>query len=498
MAEPGVFDVHAYYPRALSHSIAPGYCLAQGRLAEALPVIGLAMFAAEPDDEAGCLAGADPVIAARHGRAVERYADLLGRSRGLLMKASQLLSLANLPSARSPEPIAIYRSLLARCGNDTPAMPGGLAADLAESELGLPLHQVFVDFDPHPLAAASIGQVHAATLQDGRDVAVKIQYPGVAEAIRTDLFDSDQLASFVRLGCEMTCVRPDIAAIAGELSARIVEELDYQVEAANQEAFAAAYRGHPQIRIPETVPELCTSRLLTMELSEGYSWERAKTAPKHLRDRWGEVIYRFAVGSLTRLGMLNADPSPRNYLFHADGGVTFLDFGCVRRYTARQVGTIQTLMRAIVDGDAEQLIDVLTQAGYVSQSNPPNPADLRAWFRAAHLPVVSEQPYTYSPEFAATLRGPELARSGRYADVIDGLNIPADYLAVVRVNLGITRVLSGLRATGDWAAMHREYCRAGYLPDCSPDSFDSWESHESWDSDSDSLDSRDFRGSLDL
>jgi predicted unusual protein kinase regulating ubiquinone biosynthesis (AarF/ABC1/UbiB family) len=489
VTEPGVFDVHAYYPRALSHSIAPGYCLAQGRLAEALPVIGLAMFAAEPDEEtARCLAGADPVIAARHGRAVARYADLLGRSRGLFMKASRLLSVANLPSARSPEPIAIYRSLLAGCEDDTPAMPAGLAADLAESEIGLPLHEVFADFDPHPIAAASIGQVHAATLQDGRDVAVKIQYPGVAEAIRTDLFESDQLASFVRLGCQTTCVQPDIAAIAGELSARIIEELDYQVEAANQEAFAAAYRGHPQIRIPETVPELCTSRMLTMELSEGYSWERAKTAPKQLRDRWGEVIYRFAAGSLTRLGMVNADPSPRNYLFHADGSVTFLDFGCVRRYSARLVGTIQTLMRAIVGGDADHLLDVLTQAGYVSQSHPPRPADLLAWFRATHAPVVSAQPYTYSPEFAAKLRGPELARSGRYADVIDGLNIPADFLAVVRVNLGVTSVLSGLGATGDWAAMHREYCRAGYLPDCSADSFDSW----------DSRDSRDSRGSLDL
>jgi predicted unusual protein kinase regulating ubiquinone biosynthesis (AarF/ABC1/UbiB family) len=182
VAEPGVFDVHAYYPRALSHSIAPGYCLAQGRLAEALPVIGLAMMAPERDDDAAaCLAAVDPVIAARHGRAAERYANLLGRSRGLVMKASQLLSLANLPSVGSAEHDAFYSSLLARCEDDTPSMPAGLAADLVESELGLALRDVFVDFDPHPIAAASIGQVHAARLHDGRDVAVKIQYPGVAE-----------------------------------------------------------------------------------------------------------------------------------------------------------------------------------------------------------------------------------------------------------------------------------------------------------------------------
>jgi predicted unusual protein kinase regulating ubiquinone biosynthesis (AarF/ABC1/UbiB family) len=432
-------------------------------------MVGLAMAAADAGD---CAPAHDHFVAARHGRAVERYADLLGRSRGLVMKASKLLSVANLPAVGSPEHEAFYRSVLSWCEDDTPSMPAGLAADLVETELGFPLHEVFIDFDPHPIAAASIGQVHAARLQDGRDVAVKIQYPGVGVAIRADLFEGDQLTSFLRLGCGMTCVQADIDAIASELSARIVEELDYEVEAANQEAFAAAYRGHPLIRIPDTVPELCTSRLLTMDLSEGYGWERARTAPRHLRDRWGEVIYRFATGSLTRLGMLNADPSPRNYLFHADGGVTFLDFGCVRRYSAPQVSTVQAAMRAIADGDAGLLLEALIHAGYASPSDPPDEDDLLAWLQAAHAPIVAEQPYTYSAGFAATLRGADLARSGRYADVISRLKIPADFLAVIRVNLGVTGVLAGLGATADWAAMHREYCRSGYLPGCSVDSGD--------------------------
>ena len=461
MAEPPVSDMHAHNPQDLPHSVAPGYYLAHGRLAGTLPLVGLTL--ANPDGAASAAArrcNADTAIAARHGRAAEQYVDLLGRSRGVVMKACQLLSLASLPPVGSPEHQAIYQSALSRSEEDTPSMPAGLAADLAETELGLPLHEVFTDFDPHPIAAASIGQVHSARLQDGRDVAVKIQYPGVERAIRADLCNGEQLASFLRLGCGMTCVQADVPAIARELSARIAEEIDYRVEAANQEAFAAAYRGHPLIRIPETVPELCTARVLTMELSDGFRWARARTAPRHLRDRWGEVIYRFAVGSLTRLGMLNADPNPGNYLFHTDGSVTFLDFGCVRRYTARQIRTVQAVMQAIVDSDATQLLGVLSQAGYVDLTDPPDASALMAWMQETHTPIVAEQPYTYSTDFAATLRGSDLARSGRYADVISRMAIPPDFLAVVRVNLGLAGVLAGLGATGHWAAIHREHCGA--------------------------------------
>ena len=453
--------MHAYSPQGLPHSVAPGYCLAQGRLAGMLPLVGLTLADHGGwDSWAARRRNADTAMAARHGHAAEQYADLLGRSRGVVMKACQLLSLASLPTVGTAEHQAIYQSVRARREDDTPSMPAGLAADLAENELGLPLHEVFADFDPHPIAAASIGQVHAARLHDGRDVAVKIQYPGAERAIRADLCDNELLASLLRLSCGMTCVQADVPAIARELSARIAEEIDYRVEAVNQEAFAAAYRGHPLIRIPETVPELCTARVLTMDLSDGFCWARAAAAPQHLRDRWGEVIYRFSVGSLTRLGMLNADPDPGNFLFHADGSVTFLDFGCVRRYTATQIRTVQAAMQAIVDSDSTQLLRVLSHAGYVNMADPPDGAALMAWLREAHTPVVAEQPYTYSPDFAAALRGSDLARPGRYADVIRRLTIPPDFLAVVRVNLGVARVLAGLGATGHWAAIHREHCGA--------------------------------------
>ncbi|MGI9009528.1 MAG: ABC1 kinase family protein [Streptosporangiaceae bacterium] len=445
----------------MASGIAPGYYLAPGRLAGSLPLTGLTVTRGDSAMATGARRrNADSAMVARHGAAAGRYADLVGSSRGVVLKACQLLSLASLPAVGSPEHQAVYQSVLARRADETPAMPAGLAADLAETELGMPLHEVFTDFDPHPIATTAIGQVHTASLQDGREVAVKIQYPGVERAIRADLGDTELLASFLRLGSGMTCVESDLPAMARELSARIAEEIDYRIEAANQDAFAAAYQGHPLIRIPETVPEFCTARVLTMDLSDGYGWSRARSAPRPLRDRWGEVIYRFTAGSLTMLGMINADPNPGNYLFHADGGVTFLDFGCVRRYSPRQIRTVQAVMRAIADSDPVLMLDAMTEAGYVNAKDPPDAGALLAWLQATHAPVISPQPYTYSPEYAAMLRGADLARAGKFADVIKRLTIPADFLSIVRVNLGVTAMLAGLRSTGNWAAIHREYCGA--------------------------------------
>lgn len=455
----------------VASDVAPGYYLAPGRLTGSLPLTGLTVTNSDSAMATGARRrNADVAMVARHGKAAGRYADLVGSSRGVVLKACQLLSVASLPAVGSPEHQAIYQSALAHRGEQTPPMPAGLAADLAETELGMPLHEVFADFDPHPIATTAIGQVHMACLHDEREVAVKIQYPGVERTMRDDLHelseasDNELMASFLRLGCGMTCVDSDVPAIARELSARISEQLDYRIEAANQDAFAAAYQGHPLIRIPETVPEFCTARVLTMDLSDGMCWTRARSAHRHLRDRWGEVIYRFTVGSLTRLGMVNADPHPGNYLFHPDGAVTFLDFGCIRRYSPQQIRTMQAIMQAIAESDAALVLETMTEAGYVKADDPPDAAALLAWLQASHAPIIEPQPYTYSPEFAAMLRGADLARAGKYADVITRLTIPADFLSIVRVNLGVTAVLAGLRSTANWAAIHREYYGASAHP----------------------------------
>ena len=438
--------------------------LPQGRLRRVAPLAGLALrnsAAAAVAAVRGRPGGAD-----HHARAAARYAELFGRSRGALMKAGQFLSLDGIGPVVPDDHWMVYQEALARLQDNAPPMPPGLAVSVVEAELGVPWREAFAEFDPDPVAAASIGQVHTARLPGGRPVAVKVQYPGVAQAIRADLRNGELLAAFIQLGRGLISVPGDLTGFAREISARIEEETDYRAEAAHQARFAAAYRGHPFIRVPEVVRDLSTGRVLTMELATGRRWSQTAAAASELRDRWGEVIYRFALGSLHRLGMVNADPHPGNYLFHDDGTVTFLDFGCVQHYTRQQILTLRAAAQAVVDNDAGALGHVLAAGGYLDRADSADPDELLCWLREALAPITASQPFTYTSEFAASLVRTGLSPDSRHARAVRSLAIPADLVSLARVNLGVTAVLGALRATGEWDAIRRELAHAG--PPASP------------------------------
>jgi hypothetical protein len=194
-----------------------------------------------------------------------------------------------------------------------------------------------------------------------------------------------------------------------------------------------------------------------MELAEGLCWSDAVSADAASRDRWGEAIFRFGLGGLRRHRMFNADPHPGNYLFHEDGGVTFLDFGCVKRFRPEHVNTMMAIVCAIVDGDTEALVRVLRAAEFIGPKDDPDPAELLGWFREQFEPLIAEQPFTYTPEFAAAVVRSEVSPFGRYSGVTRRMAMPPDYLMISRIDLGITAVLGGLRATGDWAAIRAEW-----------------------------------------
>jgi predicted unusual protein kinase regulating ubiquinone biosynthesis (AarF/ABC1/UbiB family) len=438
----------------------PGDGIDGGRLRRTAPLVGLTARTAGEAVVArvrGKVSGADS--SEFHIRTAERYAELLGRSKGALMKAGQMLSFTSITPAVPTEFQSIYQTALARLCDDAPPMAPELARDVLERELGCPADSVFAQFDWAPLAAASVGQVHAARLHDGRAVAVKIQYPGVADAIGADLKNAQLLATLLSLFASLYTRRlhADVRDAARDIGERIVEELDYRFEAATQAEFAQHYRGHPFIHVPEVIGELCTGRVLTQELCLGRSWIEALGAEQELRDQWAEAIWRFVYGSHARFGMINADPHLGNYVFHDDGSVSFLDFGCVQRFRRDQADMGVTILRECLRGDVLGTWRASVEIGYWKSSDPVTPEEVFAWWHEPFRYLWDEQPFTITPEHAASWIEHRFSPTGRSANALRYLTMQPGCVAWTRIEVALSSLLAELHATNDWAAIVGEY-----------------------------------------
>ncbi|MCB0981893.1 MAG: AarF/ABC1/UbiB kinase family protein, partial [Ilumatobacter sp.] len=277
----------------------------------------------------------------RELRTAEAVAERLGNMKGALMKLGQMASYVD---EGLPGPL---RAALAELQSNAPPMSADLAAGVIERELGAPPDRVFVEWDPDPIAAASIGQVHRAVVVDPatgieRAVAVKVQYPGVGDAVAADLRNADLLGVILQQG--FGGLNPD--DMVAEIKERLSEELDYTLEARNQQAFADFYRGHPFIHVPEVLPTLSTPRVLTSELVNGHDWQALGAWPQEQKDLAGETLFRFVFRSLYGMHAFNGDPHPGNYLFHGDGRVTFLDFGLVKHFSEAEMRTFVGMVKA--------------------------------------------------------------------------------------------------------------------------------------------------------
>ena len=390
-----------------------------------------------------------------HVRNAERYADVLSRSKGLLMKVGQILSFVDTSAVINGPYGEVYRGALSALQADAEPMDPVLVAAVVESELGRPPEEAFAAFDPTPIAAASIGQVHAARLHDGTEVAVKVQYPGVADAMHDDLANTELLFTFLKIvmGMLPQFKNADVRGLADEISERFSEELDYANELANQAEFADHYRGHPFARVPEVFPELSTDRILTMEMIHGRRWNEIDDADQELRNRWGEVVERFFFGSIARFGMFNADPHPGNYLFHDDGTVTFLDFGCVKRMSPTVQRGFWEAPAAAIDNDADRLMRVFIEQGFIRPDSPPPPDKLLAWVRQNFAALHQPQPFTFTPQFAADLLG---HMASMEKEVMRNTTVPKDFVFTNRIFIGLYSILGALNATADWRAMFEE------------------------------------------
>ncbi len=434
--------------------------IGRGRLRRTVPLAALTARTAGEAVVVGLrskLTGADRTEF--HVRTAERYAELLGSSKGALMKAGQMLSFVSLGPAVGEEFQATYQAALTRLRSDAPPMAPELARDVLERELGRPTKDAFAEFDWEPLAAASIGQVHAARLHDGRAVAVKIQYPGVGSAIEADLKNTELLATFLSLirGLSPRELNIDLSAAAEEIGERINEELDYRAEAANQEEFAEIYSGHPFIHIPEVIGELSTARVLTQELVRGRPWSEALTASQDLRSSWAEAIHRFLYGSYTYFHVFNADPHPGNFLFHEDGSVSFLDFGCVKRFEPEQIESLDIIIRECLRGDVEETWRLSVEGGFFAPSGSLTREEVFRYWREPFEMYWGEQPFTITPEYVARQIETRYSPTGPSANAFHHLSAPPTYTMMSRLDIGVMSLIAELRATIPWATLGAEY-----------------------------------------
>ena len=387
-------------------------------------------------------------------RSAEDVARELGNMKGVIMKAGQMLSfiLDGLPEAAQQS--------LAALQGDVPPMSPGAAAGVINDELGGDPHDLFLSWSDLPVAAASIGQVHRAVLRDGTIVAVKVQYPGIDAAIGTDLANAEFLYAMFSV---VALKSLDVKGLVEELRARMLDELDYELEAACQADFAARYEDHPFVNVPHVVPEYSTRRVLTSDWVDGMSWsEFLATADEAMRQRAGEVIFRFIQGSIYRAHVFNGDPHPGNYRFHADGRVTFLDFGLVKRWMPGELESLVPLIDPLLDREPELMVERMIEAGFLYPSHGLDPQRVWEYVSAPYTPYL-EREFTFTPDFASHALGKLLDLSGPYADVMAKLNLPSSFVILDRVVWGMSAILGRLRATNSWRQILEEY-RFGHAP----------------------------------
>jgi predicted unusual protein kinase regulating ubiquinone biosynthesis (AarF/ABC1/UbiB family) len=392
----------------------------------------------------------------RHLETAMKMVGALGQMKGAAMKLGQFASFIDtefLPD----EYREIYQEQLSKLRTDAPPMPWEKVEKVLEEEYdGEPLSELFAEFEHEAFAAASIGQVHRAELLDGRQVAVKIQYPGIAEALDADLRNAGTLVRLAR------ALAPGLDAkeIAEELRERVMEELDYEYEAQNQRSFARAYRDHPFIYVPEVITRLSRRRVLVTELVEGLGFEQVKELPQEERSRFGEIVFRGSFGSIYHLQHFNADPHPGNYILMADGRVAFLDFGMTKKLDHEQIELEQRAVDAAFHNDPERLRQAFHDLGFVK-----NPSKLDAERLMEHTMAVSGWLVEDREIEISARRVMKIIEStndprSEYYDLMRRESLPAEELMGRRMEIGVVAVLGQLRAKRNWHRIMREWIYA--------------------------------------
>ncbi|MEV6773510.1 AarF/ABC1/UbiB kinase family protein [Nocardia sp. NPDC051030] len=384
-------------------------------------------------------------------RAAEQVVFVLGNMKGLVMKAGQLLSLLDLGLV-PPRHREVFQERLSTLFDQAPAVGFEDMRRVIEEDLGKPLEDAFAEFDPKPIAAASIGQVYRAKLADGTEVAVKVQYPGIDLAVRADLQNLGLLRSLMK-----QALPGFTRAVFDELRSSLETELDYPLEARTQQHVANMYADHPFITVPQAFPELSSRRVLVTEYSPGLDFDAIRALPEAERNRIGEIIYRFYVGSLFELAEFCGDPHPGNILLRADGKVVFLDFGLYKRMSPEHIAFEATCLRAAAEDRYDDLYKLMIERGVIEDQSMVSAEQVYNYVLSASDWSLIDEEITLTPELASTALlhalDPRLAEfTGMHRQVL-----PPEHLFSRRVEFWTCGTLGHLGATANWHKIAREW-----------------------------------------
>ena len=384
-----------------------------------------------------------------HQRTAQQLVDMLGDMKGAAMKLGQLASFYEF--AAPGEYLSTYKDALTMLQNSAPPMDPEASKQVIKEEFGESVDTLFAEFQDEAIAAASIGQVHRARLHTGEEVAVKVQYPGVDRAVKSDL---KNLSAMTKLS---VAIAPNLdpKEVTAEVRDRVLEELDYRREATNQDRFAKLFDKHPYIVVPKVYQDYCRTRVITQEFVHGKPFLSALEWDQAAKDDLAEVVYRFFFGSLNRFLLFSADPHPGNYLLLEDGKVAFIDYGLVRAIDPGTLRLLIELCEALIDDDQERGRDALEGLGIL---NPRTPEVATVWehVKMINTPVLEDRPVKIDPEMVQ-----EIARAGfdprsSAFQTLRKVGIPGVMITFNRMTFGVGSLLARLEATHNWQSIIRE------------------------------------------
>ncbi len=389
----------------------------------------------------------------RQMEAAEQIFDVLGQMKGAAMKVGQVASFID-TGAFPPEFQERIQAKLAELRDAAPRVSFDRMRKVIEDDLGESLGDVFAEFEEDAVAAASIGQVYRARLHDGREVAVKVQYPGVAQAVRADL---QNLGLIMRVA-KRIAPGMDAKAMTREIRERLTDELDYEHEAQQHRAFARSWRGHPFIYVPPVVTELCSEHVLVSEWVEAKGFEEVRELDAPTRDRFGEIVFRFFFGSLYRNGHFSGDPHPGNYRLMADGRVAFIDFGMTKRVDRADIEAEVGAIRAAMDGDPEELHRRLGAMGFFDPGDEQVTAeavyehfhDVTSWY-------IEDREVTVDRALVTQVLIDFGDPRSRHWQLMRRETMPPQAMLARRMEALTLGVLGQLEATANWHRIAREW-----------------------------------------